>query len=119
MLSTEKQIHNESLRDISELTFLFRGLRNNDSHAHGNWWTEDSFYALSISGPDGDLTMLIVPNKLLHEYLDDGRAQNRTYRERNTNESEIEFSGNLPLEPQSSLVTRKKGFLLTKCVLLD
>jgi len=111
MPTIERIIHSDSLENISKLTFLFRGLRNKDSLVNGNWWTEDSFYALSISGPDSDLAMLVLPKTLLYEYLADGRAQDQTYREGNTNESEIKFLDTF-LYSQSSSLRNKNNYLL-------
>src|SRR3990167_4551553 len=84
---------------FSDSVFLFRGVRNSITDENGAWWTEDAFYACSISGPDGDLFMMIVPNSLLQEYRMQGKAINQTYRERNENESEIEFPKELPVQP--------------------
>lgn len=80
----------------SDIIYLFRGLRNDSSQLEGSWWTQDAFYALEVSGEE-ELVMMVVSKRVLDSWFKDGKAVNQTYRERNNNESEIEFRSELPV----------------------
>lgn len=101
----------ESKESLSDSTILFRGSRNSAANEDGTWWTEDAFYACSISGPTGDVFMMVVPKSLLAEYRTQGKAVDQTYRDHNTNESEIEFPNGFPAQPVKLSDKEKSSFL--------
>lgn len=86
--STPIDLSNLTVDDIIEryakndLVVLFRGARNDDSQANGNWWSEDAYYALGCSN-DNNLFVTVLPRELMHQLQQDNELWNESDHEGN------------------------------------